>query len=387
MKKLLLLTGLSTILLANCSSGKRLGYTHFDDVYNPRPTYSEDKRTTPTSYNNSYSPQTSYSQEFADNQNYSYQDDEQPEAYGNYTERIRRFHSGSSGFDYYSPYYTGFNDGFNYGIGIGTGIGYSTFGRWGTPLWSPYYSSSFYFGWGRPSWSIGFGTWYTPSYFNPFYSPYSYGWSDPWYRYGYGYYGGWGYPSYWGGHSIFRNDYTFRKSNLYYGPRAGSYGNQIYNGPRIDNLGGKNNTGRGSDYGVIGGSPNSGSGIMRYTPKNNSGTNKAVPSSISPVTTPKAPVQKQEKNTNKIMPERYQQPSKSNNKVGSPGTSGGGKKNAVTPQKDIPSRYNSPNNNSIFERKAPDNSPGRIGGGNNFSGGSKGNTGGRSGGSMNRTNK
>ncbi|MCO5232728.1 MAG: hypothetical protein LC105_10465 [Chitinophagales bacterium] len=281
MKKILLIIGLGSLIAVSCSSS-RTGYTYFDDVYNHRPSYSQEKRRvtgysddrptyqpSPTSPSNYTSPESyennSGSRRYLDDENYS--------DYGTYTERIRRFERPNYGFDYYSPYYTGFNSGFNYGIGIGSGLGYSMFGNYGSSFWNPWYSSSFYFGWGRPSWNIGFNTWYSPSYFDPFYSYNNWGWGN-WYS---PYYSSW-YPSWgWGGHHNHHNDYQPFKNNMYYGPRGSSYGNSYYNGSQFD--GGKTGINRGhQNYSSPSVNPNSGSGNFKYTPKSYSTPNVPFPS-------------------------------------------------------------------------------------------------------------
>lgn len=186
MKNLLFILGIGGTLLVSCSSSSRTGYTYYDDVYDNRPSYSEEKRRSSTIDDRpTYQPSgvDDYNQPGQYDNSQRYRDDE--ESYysgssGSYSDRIRRFNSGNSGFDYYSPYYTGFNDGFNYGVGIGTSYGFSNFGRWGSSLWSPMYSSSIYFGWGRPSWNLGFNSWYIPTYFDPFYGSH-WGWNRPWY--------------------------------------------------------------------------------------------------------------------------------------------------------------------------------------------------------------
>ncbi len=341
MKNLLVILGIGSALLAGCSSSSRTGYTYYDDVYDNRPSYAENKRSSAyvddrPSYQQSQ-PSSRYQTEYREDERYL--DDESQNSYGTYTERIRRFNSGSTGFDYYSPYYTGYNDGFNYGIGIGTGMGYSNFGRWGSSLWNPWYSSSFYFGWGRPSWSIGFNTWYTPAYFDPFWGN-SWGWGrNNWYNPYFG--SGWGSPWGWGGYGnhYHRNDNHPRNNNSYYGPRSGSYGNQYYNGN--PSQGGRSNTGRGSSYGTP--QPNN-NGNMKYTPK----------STPSPRATPQA---NPSPNRNQSQPNRNQG------------------------QQNIPSRYNQPSYSSPSQGGGNRSTP--SGGGN--SGGSRGSQSG--GGSMQRNNK
>lgn len=329
--------GFGGLILTGCSSS-RTGYTYYDDVYENRPSYAENRKRSSSIDDRPVYQQSSgagYSQNGSGSyDNSRYIDDEQQNAYGTYTERIRRFHSPNTGFDYYSPYYTGYNDGFNYGIGVSTGYGFSNFGGWGSSFGNPWYSSSLYFGWGRPSWSIGFNNW---GYYDPFWGN-NWGWGRPWYNSYYG--GGWGSPWGWGGNTIIiRNDRNPRNSNMHYGPRTGSYGNQYYNGQQYQG-GGRMNNSRGSNYGTPQNPGNSG-GNMRYTPKNNT-------QQVPPAATP---------SPNRTQPQQNRQ--------------------------NVPSRYNQPSpsySNPSPQRSAPSSSPGRSGGN---SGGSQQ----RSGGSMQRTNK
>lgn len=344
MKNLMFILGFGGLILTGCSSS-RTGYTYYDDVYENRPSYAENRRKSSSIDDRPVYQQSSasgYNQNGSgayDNRNGSYDnsryiDDEQQNAYGTYTERIRRFHSPNTGFDYYSPYYTGYNDGFNYGIGVGSGYGFSNFGGWGSSFWNPWYSSSLYFGWGRPSFNVGFNNW---GYYDPFWGN-NWGWGRPWHNNMYG--GGWGSPWGWGGNTIIiRNDRNPRNNNMHYGPRTGSYGNQHYNGQQYQ--GGRMNNSRGSSYGTPQNPGNSG-GNMRYTPKNNS-------QQVPPAATP-APSRSQPQQNRQNVPNRYNQPSPS---------------------------YNNPSP----QRSAPSSSPGRSGG-NSGGGGQQ-----RSGGSMQRTNK
>ncbi|MCO5231875.1 MAG: hypothetical protein M9958_12060 [Chitinophagales bacterium] len=354
MKKILLIIGLGSLIAASCSSS-RSGYTYFDDVYNNRPSYSQEKRRTVgyTDDRPSYQPSSSSNytspNSYEDNSNSRlYVDDEYSSGYGTYTERIRRFNSSNYGFDYYSPFYTGFNSGLNYGIGIGTGFGYSNYGSYGSSFWNPFYSSSIYFGWGRPSWNIGFNTWFTPTYFDPFYSYNNWGWGN-WYS---PYYNTWNPYWGWGGNNNHHhhNDYKPYQNNMYYGPRGSSYNNSYYNGSQYD--GGKTGINRGpqnnSNPSV---NPNNGSGNFKYTPKNTAPSNTPSP------------------NINQGGKDKYQ--SKPNNVPDR-------YKNAV------PDRYNRPENN------ATPNRGGSFGGsqGNGSTGkGSQNQSPQRSGGSMQRTNK
>lgn len=131
-----------------------------------------------------------------------------------YSSRFRRFHSGSSSFNYYDGYNTGCFD-----CGM----------------------TSMYMGFGYPygmGWSMGYGYgWPRYSYYDPFYSPWYgyYGWSG---YYGYGFGSRWGYSSYWAGYNHgywngfydgggyggwYSDAYRPGGSSRYYGHR-GSYG-------------------------------------------------------------------------------------------------------------------------------------------------------------------
>src|SRR5690554_6648969 len=359
MKNLLILLSLGIMLLSSCSSSSRLGYEHYDDVYNTRPTYSEKKRNSNTAYNSSNYQEPSYTQNNSEYQDNRYVDDQQSRVYGDYTDRIRRFHGGSSGFDYYSPYYTGFNDGFSYGIGMGSTFGYPSYHRWNS-----FYRPSFHFGWSRYPFYLGYNNWY---------SPYSYyGWSDP---YRYPYHG-------WGNHYFYPYDKYPKSNKQYYAPRPGNYGNQYYNGPRNSFPGGKTNINRGSDYGTPQNDRNSG-GNMRVTPKNNN--TRVAPSATPP---PVSPRMNQQQRPSREVPNRYQraEPSQPSNIKTAPNkTSPGGKSGGTIQQREVPQRY-SPSNSSPRGRSSPSfSSPSRSSGKGNVGGSRLG--GSRSGGSMNRTNK
>lgn len=227
------------IMLTSCSSSSKMGYAHFDDMYEDRPYYAEQRRNAQQEYSPAQTQRTTRDNQVADN---AYQDDEV--MYGSYEERINRFHRNRGRFDYYSPFNTGFatgfNSGFNQGLqmGLSSGWGFNSgFGvgfGWGYNwnFWNrPWYSSSFQFGWGNP-W-----IWYDPffdpwGWNNPFWNPWSWnrpigGWYNPW-----GSPWGWGNPI-----IIINNDYNNNR-NRYYGPRSGSFNNSYYN----SKMGGRNNS-------------------------------------------------------------------------------------------------------------------------------------------------
>lgn len=227
MKKLIFILGLSGFVAVSCGTSSRMGYTHYDDVYDSRPSYSQEKRKSSTYEDSPQYPSNQPSNYNSARSNTDrYIDDESVS--GNYSNRLRRFYGGgNTGFDYYSPYYTGFNDGFSYGIG--TGFGYSGFGNMGFSSWNPFYSSSFYFGWGRPTWSVGFNYWNRPFY-DPFYSYNSWGWNN---NYWMNPYNSWYSPWTWGGgyghNNYYGGDRNYNSNrNIYYGPRSGNYSNSGY---------------------------------------------------------------------------------------------------------------------------------------------------------------
>ena len=245
MKNLLLILLWSSLIAIGCSSSSRSGYTYYDDVYDNRPSYSEDKRkSTNEEERPSYQePAPSYNNSTESYENKRYVDDESSYSNysGSYSDRIRRFNGSNSGFDYYSPYYTGYSDGYNDGFSMNYGFGYSSYGNYRPSFWNPFYSSSISFGWGRPSIGFGFNTWMSPSYYNPYYS------YNPWNSYNnwyspYNNYNNWGSPWSWGGNNH-HYDGNPRNNNSYYGPRNGSYGNSYYNG--YNEGGGKLNNSRG----------------------------------------------------------------------------------------------------------------------------------------------
>ena len=130
MKNLLLILGWGSMFLIGCSSSSRTGYTYYDDVYDNRPSYSEDKRKStyvddrPT-YQES-TPSNNKSSDIYENRRYvddessssDYNGSSSSDYNGSYSDRIRRFSGSNSGFDYYSPYYTGYSDGFSSGFGM-----------------------------------------------------------------------------------------------------------------------------------------------------------------------------------------------------------------------------------------------------------------------------
>ncbi len=146
--------------------------------------------------------------------------------YGN---RIRRFHSGNTSFDYYDGYHTGCYDcgHMNYGY---PRLSYN----WG---WSNYY------GYGYPYYHRPWRSWY--------YNPYAY--YDPFYYMSWSGYYGWGYGNYWHGYNMgymhgyyagyyggyYGDAHTTGRSSRYYGPR-GNYGGGTTTanaGPRGDRPG------------------------------------------------------------------------------------------------------------------------------------------------------
>ena len=334
MKNLLLLLGWSSLIAIGCSSSSRTGYTYYDDVYDNRPSYSNDKRK--ASYSDdrpSYQePSPTYNKSSDNYENRRYIDDESSSSdyNGSYSDRIRRFSGSNSGFDYYSPYYSGYNDGFSSGFGMSSGYGYSSYGSYRPSFWNPFYSSSISFGWGMPSIGFGYNSWRSPSYYNPYYSSYNpWDWGNSWYS---PYNNYWGSSSYYGG-SYNHYDRNPVNNNSHYGPRGSSYGNSYYNGNQ--NIGGgKLNNSRGP----IGNTPQS-------TPINNGSFNRTPKSNNPPRSQPT------------INPNRENTTPRS------------------TPS--VPERYQ---NNSGNERNSP--SPSRNTSPSNISGGSQ-----KSGGTMQRTNK
>lgn len=309
-----------------CSSSSRTGYTYYDDVYDNRPSYSEDKRRSANVDDRpTYQESTpTYNNSTENYENRRYIDDESSSSNynGSYSDRIRRFSGSNSGFDYYSPYYSGYNDGFSSGFGMSSGFGYGGYGSYRPSIWNPFYSSSIYFGWGRPSIGFGYNSWITPSYYN------SYNYYNPW-DWGNSWYSPYHSSSYWGGnhHNYDRNPI---KNNSYYGPRGGSYGNTYYNGN--NNIGGgKLNNSRGPagntpQYST----PNK--GTFNRTPKNN------TPNKSQPVYSP------DRGNTNPkrapSVPDRYQNNS-GNNRISPspsrstspPSNSGGSQRSGGTMQR------------------------------------------------------
>lgn len=237
MKKILFLAGSVGLLLTGCSSSSRLGYAHFDDVYEDRPFYVDDKRTN----QNDYQPPVYQEQRYEQVEQGNYQDDEA--AYGSYSDRINRFHRNSGNFDYYSPFSTGFNSGFNsgfnmginYGMGFGSGFGYGMNFGWGNTWGNPWYSSGINIGWGWNNPFCNNWGWNRPFY-DPFWNPWSWnrpiggwgGWNNPW-----------GSPWGWGNTVIINNYYDNNQNrNLYYGPRGSNFNNSYYQG----GLGGRSNS-------------------------------------------------------------------------------------------------------------------------------------------------
>lgn len=235
MKNLLFIITSASMLFASCSSSARMGYTYFDDMYDDRPYYPERAQNTGQS-NQNYQGANQYNNQSGE----YYQDDENARTFeqdryvgGEYTDRINRFNRSSGNFDYYSPYYTGYNNGFNSGFNMGVGIG---MGGFGNSWMSPWYSSSFHFGWGRPSfgWGMnyGFSNWNRPFY-DPFFDPFwgggfgwnrPMGWGNPWNNIG------WNNPWYYNSPVIINNFYGDRSPrNSYYGPRSNSVNNTYYN--------------------------------------------------------------------------------------------------------------------------------------------------------------
>ena len=291
MKKYIVILAFGTSLFVGCSSSSRLGYTHFDDVYDNQPVYAENRRSSNQTNQENYQPADNGSSYQSQSQNYNlYQDDESQDSYGSYADRIRRFHSGNTGFDYYSPYYSGFDNGLNFGLGLGTGIGYSGFNSWNNGFYNPFYSPSISFGWGSPTWRFGLNSIYSPYYYDPFYTG-IYGWGNSFYN---PYYGGiLGYPYYpyyshnhWGNYYPENNYLPSRNPNSYYGPRGGSYGNQYITTPSVG--GGRVNINRKPEINNPQINIPSNKGNMNYTPK----TNNSYQNTVSP--------------TDKVSPNRYE---------------------------------------------------------------------------------
>lgn len=253
MKKLLVSSGLITLLLSSCATQK-LG-TYNDDVYaNPAEERKEAARIAAIEQQKRDAEQKRYNDSIAaiekaqkekDDANPYYKDREfkYDDYYDyEYATRIRRFDNGIRGLSYYDNYYTNSywysNNPYNYGVSV-----YNGYSWWG-PSYNAYSynpSVTFYYNWGWGSSPYngynGYNPYYNPygsAYWQGYYNGYNQGynngyWGYPYSGYGYGgypYYGYGAYPYYGGGWSNpyyngwgYYNAYD-QNSSYTYGPRT-----------------------------------------------------------------------------------------------------------------------------------------------------------------------
>lgn len=213
MKTFVLLTALSVIILAGCSTSKST--TDYDDVY--ATTKKKSGTTTPGTDNKTQITSPDYYQESGENvsgyrpedyetgENVAYKD--QPyltttetvttpegtnyitnnyyEGYGNndyydysYAERINRFYGPYMGYNYYAPCYTGYYydpwywDSYWYRPSLYFGFSWGWGGMyWGYPYYYPYYSyypyNSYWYGYNNGYWNGYYDGYYGYNYYNP----------------------------------------------------------------------------------------------------------------------------------------------------------------------------------------------------------------------------
>lgn len=204
MKKLVILTSLSSVLLSSCLTQKQSPYV--DDVYaNPKEVKAEEARLAAIAKQEQEAREKRYNDSIAavkqaqkekDDANPYYKDREfkYDDYYDyEYATRIRRFDRRIDGLSYYDNYYTNSywytGNPYHYGISI-----YNGYSWWGPTYTSYCYAPAvtFYNSWGWSSYPY-----YGYYGYNPYYSSYSSYWAGYHHGYNNGFFNGWnGYPYY-----------------------------------------------------------------------------------------------------------------------------------------------------------------------------------------------